>query len=199
MKRQFMVFLLALAFAILCASPRSASTQTARRPNIIFIMADDLGYGNLGVYGQKLVKTPNIDRLAAEGIRFTQYYAGSTVCAPSRSVLMTGLHTGHTYIRGNSKDNFRPEDLTVAEVLKRAGYRTGLIGKWGLGHEGSTGVPTRQVSIIFTATSIRRTRTTTIRPFSFATKSAFDCVTWCRMKARSGREWRARRSTIAMT
>jgi arylsulfatase A-like enzyme len=144
MKRQFMVFLLALAFAILCASPRSASTQTARRPNIIFIMADDLGYGNLGVYGQKLVKTPNIDRLAAEGIRFTQYYAGSTVCAPSRSVLMTGLHTGHTYIRGNSKDNFRPEDLTVAEVLKRAGYRTGLIGKWGLGHEGSTGVPTRQ-------------------------------------------------------
>ena len=107
-------------------------------------MADDLGYGNLGVYGQKLVKTPNIDRLAAEGIRFTQYYAGSTVCAPSRSVLMTGLHTGHTYIRGNSKDNFRPEDMTVAEVLKRAGYRTGLIGKWGLGHEGSTGVPTRQ-------------------------------------------------------
>ena len=144
MKRHLMVLLLALAFAILCASPRPASTQTTRRPNIIFIMADDLGYGNLGVYGQKLVKTPNLDRLAAEGIRFTQYYAGSTVCAPSRSVLMTGLHTGHTYIRGNSKDNFRPEDMTVAEVLKRAGYRTGLIGKWGLGHEGSTGVPTRQ-------------------------------------------------------
>jgi arylsulfatase A-like enzyme len=144
MKRYITVLLLALTLAMLCASPHPVSTQTARRPNIIFIMADDLGYGDLGVYGQKLVKTPNIDRLAAEGIRFTQYYAGSTVCAPSRSVLMTGLNTGHTYIRGNSKDNFRPEDLTVAEVLKRAGYRTGLIGKWGLGHEGSTGVPTRQ-------------------------------------------------------
>jgi arylsulfatase A-like enzyme len=144
MKRPIIVLILALTLVILGASPRALSKQAARRPNIIFIMADDLGYGNLGVYGQKLVKTPNLDRLAAEGIRFTQYYAGSTVCAPSRSVLMTGLNTGHTYIRGNSKDNFRPKDLTVAEVLKRAGYRTGLIGKWGLGHEGSTGVPTRQ-------------------------------------------------------
>lgn len=122
----------------------SPSAFAARTPNIIFIMADDLGYGDLGSYGQKQIRTPNLDRMAAEGIRFTQYYAGSTVCAPSRSVLMTGLHTGHTYIRGNSKDNFRPEELTVAEVLKSAGYRTGLVGKWGLGHEGSMGVPTRQ-------------------------------------------------------
>lgn len=118
--------------------------QSERRPNIVFIMADDLGYGDLGCYGQKRIRTPHIDSLAAEGVRFTNFYAGSTVCAPSRCVLMTGLHTGHCYIRGNGKLNLRPNDLTVAEVLKKAGYRTGLFGKWGLGHEGSSGVPTRQ-------------------------------------------------------
>jgi len=107
-------------------------------------MADDLGYGDLGCYGQQRIKTPNIDRLAAEGMRFTQCYAGSTVCAPSRCVLMTGLHTGHCFIRGNGKDNLRPGDVTVAEIVKPAGYATALLGKWGLGHEGSTGVPTRQ-------------------------------------------------------
>ncbi|RMG37200.1 MAG: N-acetylgalactosamine-6-sulfatase [Planctomycetota bacterium] len=114
------------------------------RPNIIWIMADDLGYGDLSCYGQKILKTPNIDRLAREGMKFTQFYAGSTVCAPSRCVLMTGLHTGHCYIRGNGKINLRPQDVTVAEVLKAAGYSTALFGKWGLGHEGSTGIPTRQ-------------------------------------------------------
>jgi arylsulfatase A-like enzyme len=113
-------------------------------PNIILIMADDLGYGDLGCYGQRKIETPNLDRLAAEGMRFTQFYAGSTVCAPSRCVLMTGLHTGHCFIRGNGKDNLRPEDVTIAEVLQRAGYQCGLAGKWGLGHEGSTGLPTRQ-------------------------------------------------------
>lgn len=113
-------------------------------PNIVFIMADDLGYGDLGCYGQKRIKTPNIDRLAAEGMRFTDFYAGSTVCAPSRCVLMTGLHTGHCFIRGNGKDNLRPDDVTVAEVVKQAGYATGMFGKWGLGHEGSTGLPTKQ-------------------------------------------------------
>lgn len=113
-------------------------------PNIIFIMADDLGYGDLGCYGQKKIGTPNIDRLAKEGIRFTDFYAGSTVCAPSRCVLMTGYHTGHCYIRGNGKDNLRPADVTVAEVLSDAGYTTGMFGKWGLGHEGSTGLPTKQ-------------------------------------------------------
>ncbi|MBW3597027.1 MAG: arylsulfatase [Planctomycetes bacterium] len=113
-------------------------------PNIVFILADDLGYGDLGCYGQKIIQTPNIDRLAQEGMRFTDFYAGSTVCAPSRCVLMTGYHTGRAFIRGNGKDNLRPKDVTVAEVLQRAGYATGLVGKWGLGHEGSTGVPTRQ-------------------------------------------------------
>lgn len=120
------------------------TAETAARPNIIFILADDLGYGDLGCYGQQKIATPNIDRIAAEGMRFTQFYAGSTVCAPSRCVLMTGLHTGHCFIRGNGKDNLRPEDVTVANVLQRAGYRCGLAGKWGLGHEHSTGIPTRQ-------------------------------------------------------
>jgi arylsulfatase A-like enzyme len=121
-----------------------------RRPNIVFILADDLGYGDLGCYGQKQIATPRLDRMAAEGLRFTQFYAGSTVCAPSRSVLMTGLHTGHTRVRGNAaKSNpraqmLRDEDLTVAEILKQAGYATGLVGKWGLGLAGDEGVPNRQ-------------------------------------------------------
>lgn len=118
--------------------------QSTRPPNIVFILADDLGYGDLGCYGQKVIETPHLDRLAAEGMRFTQCYAGSTVCAPSRCVLMTGLHTGHCRIRGNARVPLAPEDRTVAGVLKTAGYHTGLVGKWGLGEEGSTGVPDRQ-------------------------------------------------------
>ncbi len=132
----------------------------AKRLNIIFIMADDLGYADLGCYEQKNIKTPNIDQLATEGMRFTQCYAGYTVCAPSRSVLMTGQHTGHTRVRGNfSKvggvlvtDNgspqrrvpLEPEDVTVAEVLKKASYVTGITGKWGLGEPDTTGLPNRQ-------------------------------------------------------
>jgi arylsulfatase A-like enzyme len=116
----------------------------AEKPNIIFIMADDLGYGDLGCYGQKIVQTPNLDQLARNGVRFTQAYSGSTVCAPARSVLMTGQHTGHTRVRGNLRIPLRPEDVTVAEVLKQAGYTTGLIGKWGLGEPGTTGIPNRK-------------------------------------------------------
>jgi len=140
MKVRSLVVVLIVAFAL---NPATAQT----RPNIIFIQADDLGYGDLSCYGQRKFKTPNIDRLAAEGLRFTQYYAGSTVCAPSRSALMTGQHTGHTRIRGNARHPLLPEDLTVAEVLKSApgaGYKTALIGKWGLGEAGTTGVPNRQ-------------------------------------------------------
>lgn len=114
------------------------------RPNMIFIMADDLGYGDLGCYGQQLIQTPNIDRLAAEGMRFTDYYAGSTVCAPSRCVLMTGLHTGHCYLRGNSKQFLRPGDVTFAEMLQQARYATGQFGKWGLGGENTAGMATMQ-------------------------------------------------------
>lgn len=121
-----------------------------RPPNIIFIMADDLGYGDLGCYGQQKIKTPNLDRMAAEGIRFTQFYAGSTVCAPSRSVLMTGQHVGRTRVRGNAGTRnpeaqmLHAEDVTVAEVLKGAGYATALVGKWGLGMPGDQGIPTKQ-------------------------------------------------------
>jgi len=135
----------AAILAAIAASAVARPTAAAERlPNIIFIMADDLGYGDLGCYGQQRIQTPHIDRLAREGMRFTDFYAGSTVCAPSRCVLMTGYHTGRAFIRGNGKDNLRPSDVTVAEVLKGAGYATGMFGKWGLGHEGSTGLPTRQ-------------------------------------------------------
>ncbi len=133
-----------LCLGLLTLSATIAFAAEFAKPNIVFILADDLGYGDLSCYGQTHFRTPNIDRLAAEGRRFTQFYAGSTVCAPSRCVLMTGLHTGHCFIRGNARLNLRPEDMTVAEVLKNAGYATGLFGKWGLGQEGSTGVPTQQ-------------------------------------------------------
>jgi uncharacterized sulfatase len=142
------------AFAVIgliCAGVCSAYAANAPRPNIIFIMADDLGYGDLGCYGQSLIKTPRLDQMAAEGMRFTDFYAGCTVCAPSRSVLMTGLHMGHTYVRGNAStdmsiQSLRDEDVTVAELLKQGGYRTALCGKWGLGHDqpGNEGRPNDQ-------------------------------------------------------
>lgn len=128
----------------------SASAQTATKPNIIFILADDLGYGEIGCYGQKQIRTPHLDRFAAEGMKFTQFYAGNTVCAPSRSVLMTGQHMGHTTVRGNAgKGNYaaqtlRADETTVARVLRDAGYATGLIGKWGLGEADSVGAPWKQ-------------------------------------------------------
>jgi arylsulfatase A-like enzyme len=119
-----------------------ASVQTPpARPNILLIQADDLGYGDLSAYGQTHFRTPSLDALAASGIRFTQYYAGSTVCAPSRTSLMTGLHTGHTSIRGNLELPLPAEDVTVAMALRDAGYRTAVIGKWGIGNAGTTGEP----------------------------------------------------------
>lgn len=118
------------------------AAQTTRKPNIIWFMADDLGWGDVGCYGQKWIHTPNADLLAAEGIRFTDGYAGCTVCAPSRSVLMTGLHGGHTPIRSNPGGvALLPGEHTVADLLHAAGYKTGLFGKWGLGDIHTTGVP----------------------------------------------------------
>lgn len=131
-------------------------------PNIVFILADDLGYAELGCYGQEKIETPNIDRLAADGMRFTQHYCGAPVCAPSRCVLMTGKHLGHAYIRNNKRaklpqeilDRYAMEfhgqepipesELTIAEILKAKGYATGAVGKWGLGHFGTSGDPNRQ-------------------------------------------------------
>ncbi len=132
-----------------CGGPQGPTQPT--KPNIIFIMADDLGYGDLGCYGQQLIQTPYIDKMAQEGMRFTQFYAGTSVCAPSRSVLMTGLHTGHTPIRGNFQYGYQNGQLPLAdsvtilpEVMKAAGYRTGMIGKWGLGDPGTEGDPLNQ-------------------------------------------------------
>ena len=127
-----------------CSNESCSCDTPVVRPNIIFILADDLGWGDLGCYGQKETRTPHLDRLAAEGMRFTQHYAGSTVCAPSRCVLMTGLNTGHARIRGNGLIPLEPNDVTVARLLQQAGYRTALIGKWGLGEQGTTGHPNHQ-------------------------------------------------------
>ena len=138
-----------LLSGFLALAATGAAAQPAAGPNIIFILADDLGYGDLGSYGQKIIQTPNLDRLALEGLRFTQFYAGSTVCAPSRSVLMTGQHMGHTRVRGNAgADNYASQtldagDVTIARVLQQAGYATALIGKWGLGEADSAGAPNR--------------------------------------------------------
>jgi len=143
---------LASAGAAALALPRlaRAATSANRKPNIVYIIADDLGYGDVGCYGQTHFATPNIDRLAKEGLKFTQHYAGSTVCAPSRCVLMTGLHTGHSYVRGNrehrpiGQEPIPAGSVTVAKRLKQAGYATGAFGKWGLGYPGSEGDPLRQ-------------------------------------------------------
>lgn len=134
-----------------CKSPeKEVETITEQKTNIIFILADDLGYGDLGFLGQQYIETPNIDRLAKEGMFFSDFYSGSTVCAPSRSSFLTGLHTGHTPIRGNSE--VQPEGqfpmpdsvMTVGKAMQQAGYVTGAFGKWGLGFIGSTGEPVNQ-------------------------------------------------------
>ncbi len=151
MKSTLVNYYLALALCILCCGwgnqLLASDNQDAEKPNIIFIMADDLGYGDLGSYGQIKIETPNIDRLASEGIRFTQAYAGGPVCTPSRSVLMTGLHNGHTPARDNIPHYptyLEDEDFTVAEMLKQAGYRCGGVGKWSLGDPGTEGDATNQ-------------------------------------------------------
>lgn len=131
------------ATLVACAGAAGAE---ARPPNIVLILADDLGYGDLGCYGQKEIQTPHLDRLAAGGMRFTQAYAGSSVCAPARSVLMTGVHNGRGRVRDNLPHgvHLRPEDLTVAELLRAAGYRTGAFGKWSLGDHFEAGAPWRK-------------------------------------------------------
>jgi len=145
--REVLVRFLACCGPLLAAVALGACgrPELPERPNVVFILADDLGYGHLGSYGQTKIRTPNLDRLADDGLRFTDFYAGSTVCAPSRSVLMTGRHTGHTSVRGNTGGlPLLPEDVTLGEVLQEAGYATGIFGKWGLGDHGTTGVPYRQ-------------------------------------------------------
>ena len=138
------------AAALESATP-APRPDSHRRPNIIYILCDDLGIGDLGCYGQTKIRTPNIDRLAAEGMRFTRHYSGSAVCAPSRCTLMTGLHTGHAFVRDNSEvpngDGQLPipaGSVTVAKLLQQNGYATAIIGKWGLGNPASDGAPLKQ-------------------------------------------------------
>jgi arylsulfatase A-like enzyme len=126
--------------ALSAAAEETTASAAPTKPNIVFILADDLGYGDLGCYGQKKIKTPRLDRLATEGIRFTSHYAGFTVCSPSRCALMTGKHMGHASVTGNG-GSLKKKDVTVAMLMRQAGYKTCMIGKWGLvgrpGHPGS--------------------------------------------------------------
>jgi len=162
MKLLFGIFLIA---GILSLNSCRSSLEVDQKPNIIFILADDLGYGDLGCYGQERIETPHLDRLAAEGMRFTQHYSGSPVCAPSRCVLLTGKHSGHAYIRGNHEWGERGDvwdyrtmiadstlegqkplpagTPTIASLLQAQGYRTGMVGKWGLGAPHTESIPTR--------------------------------------------------------
>ncbi|MDX1284176.1 MAG: arylsulfatase, partial [Draconibacterium sp.] len=147
----FIILSLTLLFSCQTKPKKDITLSEVKgKPNIIFILADDLGYGDISCQGQTKFQTPNIDRLATEGMTFTQHYAGSTVCSPSRSVLLTGQHTGHTPIRGNKRDGDKGnwplagEALTVAKILQQNGYVTGAFGKWGLGYPGSEGDPNNQ-------------------------------------------------------
>lgn len=154
---QHAVFFVLLAATLAGAAPAWGQGPVATRPpNIIYILADDLGYGELGCYGQEKIQTPHLDALAADGMRFTDHYSGHAVCAPSRCVLMTGLHTGHAYIRGNSpwasgrnphgegQEPLPAATVTLARLLQDRGYTTACIGKWGLGGPGTAGAPLRQ-------------------------------------------------------
>ena len=152
----------AAAAALSCRTNaiQTTSAESGKKPNIVYLLADDLGYAELGCYGQEKIRTPNIDKLAVEGMKFTQHYSGNPVCAPSRCALMTGLHTGHTQVRGNKQVGgkegwvlgsttggqwpIEADTVTVAKILKKAGYTTGAFGKWGLGLVGTTGDPNKQ-------------------------------------------------------
>ena len=151
---KYLSFLLILAVSLFFSCQNKSQKgepvkETDTNPNIIYILADDLGYGDLSFQGQTKFQTPNIDQIAKEGMTFTQHYAGSTVCSPSRSVLLTGQHTGHTPIRGNKRNEIGnwpipAEALTLAEILQENGYTTGAFGKWGLGAPGTVGDPNKQ-------------------------------------------------------
>jgi arylsulfatase A len=150
MKKSVILFATAIAMIFTSCQNQPKEDTTPDKPNIVYILADDLGYGDLSCYGQTHFETPNIDNLAENGMKFTQHYSGSTVCAPSRSSLMTGQHTGHTFIRGNKEVQpegqhpLEAEAFTLAEALQDAGYVTGAFGKWGLGYPGSEGDPNNQ-------------------------------------------------------
>ena len=172
-------FLLTLSCLLAC--PANLLAEPTGALNVVFILADDLGWGELGCYGQKKIPTPHLDTLAAQGMRFTQHYSGAPVCAPSRCVLMTGKHLGHAEVRGNlqAKRHFPQFDegqhpltegaMTVVQLFQKAGYSTGAMGKWGLGPVGSTGDPSRKGFDLFFGYNCQVSRTVTTRPTSGAT------------------------------
>lgn len=163
---QYMINLTLTALAIFVCIGCASKTHVATPPNIIYILADDLGYGELGAYGQQIIETPHIDALARGGMLFTQHYSGAPVCAPARCILLTGKHAGHAHVRGNDEwaqrgkvwdyqamfdnpelEGQRPmpeSEITIAEILQEAGYKTGMVGKWGLGAPGSESTPQKQ-------------------------------------------------------
>jgi arylsulfatase A-like enzyme len=132
-----------LVGVLACVPANIVGAESSRPPNILFILTDDLGYGELGCYGQKTIKTPRIDRFAKESTKFTHAYSGSPVCGPSRNSLLTGLHTGHTEVRGNGPNPLSANRPTLGQVMKAAGYHTDVIGKWGMGHPDTSGAPSR--------------------------------------------------------
>lgn len=150
LRKPYCALAVVMFVAALCALFCLPADAAERSPNIVFLLADDLGYGDLGCFGQTKIRTPNLDRMAAEGVRLTQHYSGNAVCAPSRCVLMTGLHPGHAFIRNNKSvppEGQYPlptETVTLAKLLKQAGYATGGFGKWGLGPPASHSTPARQ-------------------------------------------------------
>jgi arylsulfatase len=173
-----LIFCFMISIVGCATSPNSKEKVPDSRPNMIYILADDLGYGELGCYGQQIIQTPNIDALARAGMKFTQHYTGAPVCAPARCILLTGQHNGHAYIRGNDEMGSRgdvwsweamfqdsslegqrpiPDSIfTLAEALKEGGYRTGMVGKWGLGYPGSEGTPNRQGFDLFCGYNCQR-------------------------------------------
>jgi arylsulfatase A-like enzyme len=180
-RRDFLKVASLIAVAIaLGACSKAPSLATKPKPNIIYILADDLGYGDLSCYGQTRFTTPNIDTLAKQGMRFTQHYAGNTVCAPSRCSLLTGLHTGHGQIRGNreiqpvGQHPIDADTFTVFKMLKTAGYKTGMFGKWGLGFPGSEGDPMNQGLDRFFGYNCQRNAHTYYPSFIFDNKKKID-------------------------
>ncbi len=181
--------MLAIAGLWACNSETKQSRGNKKKPNIIFILADDMGYADIGCYGSEKIETPNIDKLAAGGMKFTQFYSGSAVCAPSRCVLLTGKHSGHSDIRNNNpwssrgnvwsmeamlKDStlegqppMRESTVTIASVLKKAGYKTGMSGKWGLGAPNTTSTPTQKGFDFFIGYNCQRMAHTYYPPFLY--------------------------------
>ncbi len=208
MKKQVLI-ITGLATLLLAGCASKKESEEAIRPNIIFILADDLGYGDLGCYGQELIETPNIDALASAGMKFTQHYSGSPVCAPSRCVLLTGMHSGHAYIRGNDEwgdrgdvwdyramiadstlEGQRPlpaRTTNIASLLKSEGYATGMIGKWGLGAPHTEGIPNLQGFDFFCGYNCQRQAHTYYPSTSGSTKYA---SIWEMIQCHPIRNWR---------